>query len=186
MNGMFKRITKFGSGIILAAIFSWPAFADDTNNSAAFTIKSTSTSDQGVFPVLYTCDGKDISPELEWIGQPAKLAAYALIVTDPDAPGGTFYHWILYNVPKDSVKLAEGMTKPPAGTLVGKNSFGNQQYNGPCPPKGSTHSYVFTLYALDNKLSIPAGADGSSVLAEVGKHTLGKATFTVTYSRWNG
>lgn len=149
-----------------------------------FSITSTATLNEGPLPVLYTCDGKNVSLQLAWTNPPAKTQSFAIVMTDPDAPGGEFYHWILYNLPKATTQLDEGVTALPAGTLVGQNSFDKKQYNGPCPPKGSAHTYVITLYGLSSKLSLPAGKSGKEVLAAIKPHVVGTATFKTTYSRW--
>lgn len=160
------------------------AHAEEAVAENAFAVTSTAVLNEGAIPVMYTCDGKDVSPQLEWTNAPAKAQSYAIVMTDPDAPGGEFYHWILYNLPKATAKLDEGVTSLPSGTLVGKNSFDKQQYSGPCPPKGAAHTYVITLYALDGKLSLPAGKSGKDVLAALKSHVVGTVTFTTTYSRW--
>lgn len=135
-------------------------------------------------PTLYTCDSKDVSPELSWTNPPAKTQSFAIIVSDPDAPSGTWYHWIAYNIPSSVKELAENTTQLPSGALAGRNSWGKTQYNGPCPPKGSVHTYVFTLYALDTKLKIPADPDGKTILEAIKDHTVGKAEITGVYTRW--
>src|SRR5437868_2091935 len=117
--------------------------------AASFTLNSSSFSDREKLASIYTCDGKDISPPFQWQHTPAATASFALILSDPDAPGGTFYHWVLFNIPRTTRTLAENASVFPAGTLAGKNSWGKSQYNGPCPPKGVSHHYVFSLYALD-------------------------------------
>lgn len=150
----------------------------------AFTLTTTAFLDQMTIPVLYTCQGKDISPEMNWVNVPAKTQTFALVMSDTDAPGGIFYHWVLFNIPKATNNLPEALTKAPAGALMGKNSFEKQQYNGPCPPKGKAHTYVFTLYALDSKLDLPDGSSGIDVLASVKKHTVGKAVLTGVYTPW--
>ena len=103
---------------------------------------------------------------------------------DPKAAKGSFYHWVLYNIPKNISSLPSTENKLPAGLTVGKNSLGNAQYKGPCPPKGAAHSYIFTLYALDTKLNLPAGADAQALLTAMDKHILAKTKLTATYSRW--
>lgn len=138
--------------------------------------------DKGMLPTLYTCDGKDISPQLTWAGIPDKTQSLALIMQDPDAPSGKFYHWVVFNMPKTISEIPEGST--PAGAVIGKNSFDKQQYSGPCPPKGSSHSYTITLYALDTKLNIPKNADGNAVSNAIQGHVLGKIELTTVYSRW--
>ncbi len=167
------------AGII--SLFTFTAYADAP---PAFTLNTTGFLDQGVLPVLYTCDGKDVPPEFDWTNVPPKTATFAMILTDPDAPGGTFYHWVLYNIPKTVTTFPDSMEKVPAGVMVGKNSFGKEGYNGPCPPKGTSHSYIFTFYALDNKLDVPPGAEGSTVLKAMQGHVINKVTLTAVYSRW--
>jgi Raf kinase inhibitor-like YbhB/YbcL family protein len=174
-GGTMRRIIALMSALVL----SISAHAADE-----FAMNTNAFLDAGALPVLYTCDGKDASPQFTWSNVPAKTQSFALVVSDPDAPSGTFYHWVIYNLPTSTKELAEGIQKLPAGTLVGKNSFGKMQYNGPCPPKGTAHTYVFTLYALDGKLKVPAGAEGKEVLAEIKDHTVGTAKLTTVYSRW--
>ena len=161
-----------------------PAYADDAAAAKTFTLATTAVLDEGAIPVLYTCDGKDIQPQFSWTNLPAKTQTLAILFTDPDAPGGIFYHWVLFNVAKATKNLPEGMPKAPAGAMLGKNSFAKTQYNGPCPPKGSAHTYIFTLYALDTKLSAPASADGKAVLDAMKGHIVGQAKLKTTYSRW--
>ena len=148
------------------------------------TLATNAFLDVGALPVLYTCDSKNVSPELSWTNPPAKSQTFAMIVSDPNAPSGVFYHWVLYNLPKTTKELTEGMNKFPAGTLVGKNSFDKTSYSGPCPPKGSSHKYIFTLYALDSKLNVPAGAETTKVLEAMKSHILKTSTLTAIYSRW--
>lgn len=172
-------------GIVACIIASLtlPAYADD-KDANKFTLATTAVLDGGALPVLYTCDGKDIQPEFSWINLPAKTQTLAILISDPDAPSGTFYHWILFNIPKSTKDLPEGMAKPPAGAELGKNSFDKTQYSGPCPPKGTAHTYHITLYALDTKLNLPANSDGKTVLDAMKDHIVDQAKFTTVYSRW--
>lgn len=116
-------------------------------------------------PARHTCKGENASPPLAWSGAPAGTAAYALLVTDPDAPGGEFLHWLLFNLPATCHELAGGQPnnfKLPNGAVQGINDFGRPGYGGPCPPPGPAHSYIFTLFALDAPLdpkSIQRAAD---------------------------
>lgn len=167
--------------VCMIAIIVSSVYAEETNS--AFILSTNAFLDQGVLPVLYTCDGKDVSPQLEWTGIPEKTQSVALIMSDVDAPHGVFYHWVLYNIPTATTTLSQGADKP-TGITIGKNSFGKLQYNGPCPPKGSAHSYVFIVYALDTKLSIPAGAEAITVLNAIQNHIIGKTQITGVYSRW--
>jgi len=148
-----------------------------------FILTSKSFLENGVMPTLYTCDGKNISPELHWANPPTKTAAFALILDDPDAPAGTWYHWLVYNIPVITQDFSEGMQKFPAGTLIGKNSWGKGQYEGPCPPQGSKHHYIFTLYALDLKLDALVEVDGKKLLAQIQDHIIQKAQLSMVYAR---
>lgn len=143
--------------------------------AALFSLTSSSFSDRKDIPSLYTCDGRDLSPQLAWSGAPAKTQSYVLICDDPDAPSGNWYHWVLYNIPSAVTELPEGRAQP-SGAVLGKNSWGRTQYNGPCPPASSIHRYSFTLYALDIRLALPGGADAKTVLKAIQGHVLGKTT----------
>lgn len=152
--------------------------------TSTFTLHTNAFSNQGTLPVLYTCNGKDISPELDWANLPEKTKTLTLILSDRDAPNSPFYHWILYNIPKSVTTLPEGISTLPDDTNVGKNSWNNPQYNGPCPQKQSIHTYFFTLYALDTKLDIKPMADGKAVMTAMQKHILGKAVLSTVYTQW--
>ena len=163
---------------ILAGVLSMIAF---NSTSSAFTLQTTAFSDQHTVPAIYTCDGKDVSPALSWTGVPEKTVSLALIVADPDAPSGTFYHWVVYNIPTSITEFPEG--KLPVSVTEGKSSWGSAHYRGPCPPQGATHHYIFTLYALDDKLTLPPGADAKMLLDAMKTHVLDKAELTGLYSR---
>jgi Raf kinase inhibitor-like YbhB/YbcL family protein len=166
--------------IILALSFSTQIMAVETNN---FILSSPVAFNQGQFPELYTCDGKNISPKLVWFGAPAKTQTFALVVSDSDAPNGTFYHWILYNIPHDLGALDKAVSTLPPGTLVGMNSENKMEYHGPCPPKGPRHHYVFTLYALDTTLDLAAGVDAIKLESAMQNHILQQVDMTVLYGR---
>src|ERR1035438_2332182 len=138
-------------------------------------LTNTSFKDGSQIPAKYTCSGAGISPQLAWTAPPAKTASLALIVTDPDAPRGTWVHWVLYNLLAGTRALPEGLPaldQLPDGALQGRNDFGEIGYGGPCPPPGSPHHYVFTLYALDAKLNLPVGATRAQVEAGLQGHIL--------------
>lgn len=167
--------------IIISLISMTSAIAVATQ---PFTLTSSAAAEQGALPVLYTCDGKDISPQISWSGVPPKTQSFAMIVSDPDAPDGVFYHWVLYNLPKDTRSLEEGITEFPVGTTVGINSWGKASYNGPCPPKDTNHHYIFTLYALNKKLNLGDGVDAAHLTKAMQNHVLGRAEFIAVYTRW--
>ncbi len=137
-------------------------------------------------PAKYTCDGQDVSPELTWVGVPEGTRTLALICDDPDAPVGTWVHWVLFNIPPDLKSLPEAVPalERVLGTAVhGVNDFGRLGYGGPCPPRGSAHRYFFKLYALDTKLDLPPGASKRQVLAAAEGHVLGQGELMGKYQR---
>jgi Raf kinase inhibitor-like YbhB/YbcL family protein len=146
---------------------------------------SSAFAENGLIPAKYTCDGADISPPLIWEQVPQETKSFALIVDDPDAPGRTFVHWVVYDIPPTIRQLSEQI---PAGKTLavggfqGKNDFGKLGYGGPCPPSG-THRYFFQLYALDQSLNLAAGANKSQILAAINNHVLAKAELIGRYQR---
>jgi Raf kinase inhibitor-like YbhB/YbcL family protein len=151
----------------------------------AFEMTSAAFAPEQAIPRAYTCDGEDIFPPLEWGDPPAGTQSFALICDDPDAPGGTWVHWVLYNLPDHARSLAEGLlphTELSEGGRQGENSWGRLGYGGPCPPSG-THRYFFTLYALDQVLELPAGATKEQVLRAMEGHVMAVAELMGVYSR---
>jgi Raf kinase inhibitor-like YbhB/YbcL family protein len=131
-------------------------------------------------PGRFTSDGEDTSPPLEIHGAPYGTASYALIVDDPDAPAGTWVHWLVWDIPADTTVIAEGSLPP--GAIEGRNSWGNSAYGGPSPPSG-THRYVFTLYALDALVHLPPNADRRRLERAMDGHVLERARLVGLYSR---
>jgi len=161
--------------------------AKTATGSAAAVIELTSPGfgEGGMIPRENTCDGRDISPELQWAAVPEGSQSLALIVDDPDAPSGTFVHWVLYNLPPDRHELTENMPHDeilPNGARQGINDFGRIGYGGPCPPSG-THRYYFTLYALDTDLDLPAGETKARLLEAMDNHVLAKGQLMGKYQR---
>jgi Raf kinase inhibitor-like YbhB/YbcL family protein len=141
-------------------------------------------------PRRHTCDGEDVSPALSWSDVPAGTQEFTLIMDDPDAPPGTWVHWVVYGIPTDQRGFPEGLSKSEkldSGAIQGKcwgvDSFSRTGYHGPCPPPGAPHRYYFRLYALDEKLSLPAGASKNEVLAAMEGHLLAEAQLMGRYSR---
>jgi Raf kinase inhibitor-like YbhB/YbcL family protein len=135
----------------------------------------------GTIPATYTCEGANTSPPLAWTAVPKQARSLALIVADPDAPGGTFVHWTLFDLEPRLSKLAQGAV--PSGAREGKNGFGKNGYKGPCPPAGKPHTYEFTLYALRAKPSLEQGASPQQVRDEVAKLALGRGTLRGSFGR---
>ncbi|MBD1908669.1 YbhB/YbcL family Raf kinase inhibitor-like protein [Funiculus sociatus GB2-A5] len=148
-------------------------------------LKSTAFSADGLIPSKYTCDGADISPPLSWTIPPAGTESLALIVDDPDAPGGIFVHWVLYDLPPEILQLPEAVpteANVKYGGSQGKNDFGNLGYGGPCPPSG-THRYFLRLYALNRVLDLASGVTKSQLEAAMDGHILAAAKLIGRYSR---
>jgi Raf kinase inhibitor-like YbhB/YbcL family protein len=129
--------------------------ASDGGNEMTIQITSTAFNEGGKIPRLYTCDDQNVSPPLTWSSVPTNTVSLALIMDDPDAPSGTWVHWVLYNLPPDTTSLGQGKN---GGGTEGKNDFNRIGYGGPCPPRGSNHRYYVKLYALDSKLDLKPGA----------------------------
>jgi Raf kinase inhibitor-like YbhB/YbcL family protein len=147
-------------------------------------LKSGILKENEMIPIDYTCDGEDISPPLEWENIPNGTQSFCLIMDDPDAPGGTFYHWIIFNIPKNYSSLPENFPKISEfdnRIKQGKNDFGKVGYNGPCPPKGSTHHYRFTIYALDTILNLKSDVSVKELLKEIENNILGKGELICIY-----
>lgn len=147
-------------------------------------LQSTVFENGKIIPSKYTCDGDDISPPLSWSGAPTHTQSFVLIVDDPDAPIGTWDHWILFNIPAHVTELAKNMTQLPNGTLAGKNSWGKTSYGGPCPPSG-VHRYFFKLYALDTVLQLPSSANKSQIMQAMESHVIATAELMGKYERQN-
>jgi len=152
----------------------------------AFAISSTSFQNGGAIPRKFTCDGADVSPELAWANPPAGTQSFVLIADDPDAPAGTWTHWVLFDVPAKAVSLPEGVPKVdeiPDGGRQGRNDFRKIGYGGPCPPPGKPHRYFFKLYALGRMLNLKPGSARREVEDAMQSHILGKAELMGTYRR---
>ncbi len=143
--------------------------------SSAFTEGAT-------IPIKYTCKGVDFSPPLAWKNVPQGTVSFALIMDDPDAPMGTWDHWVVYNIPSHTTDLVENASiLEPA--VQGMNSWGNRIYNGPCPPPGNAHRYYFALYALDTTLSFSLKPNKVQVLHKMKDHVLDKAVLMGYFQR---
>jgi len=137
-------------------------------------------------PKQFTCSGEDRSPALEWSGAPAGTKSLALIVADPDAPVGTWVHWVAFNIPATAHSLGGGVEKKEQladGTRQGQNDFKKTGYNGPCPPPGKAHRYFFKLYALSGELSLKPGATKADVERAMEGHVLGHAEWMGRFRR---
>lgn len=150
----------------------------DTDAASTIKVSSQAFAEGDEIPERFTCDGEGLSPPLKWTGESAK--AWALVVDDPDAPGGTFVHWVVLDMPTGTQSIETGEV-PPGGVQV-VNSSGHASYTGPCPPSGE-HRYRFTVYALDAPTGLTASASLHDALEAAGDHAASRGTITAVYSR---
>ncbi len=150
------------------------------------SLKSPAFSEGGDIPQKHTCDAVDASPALNWNEPPAGTKSFSLIMDDPDAPAGTWVHWVLYNVPATNRALPEAVPKDQQlkdSSHQGQNSFKRVGYDGPCPPRGPAHRYYFKLYALDTNLSLSAGAGKADLEKAMAGHVLAQGQLMGRYKR---
>jgi len=155
------------------------------NLDSTMKLESSTIVADGLIPSQYTCDGQDISPPLSWSKPPAKTQSFVLICDDPDAPKGTFVHWVVYNLPAAARRLPENMPRSAQlaqGGVHGKNDFGQLGYGGPCPPSGR-HRYFFKLYALSKALDLAPGATKAQVEKAMQAQILAKTEIMASYQR---
>jgi len=185
-----KILFCFLLAICLIAVSGETIQAKDQKNAIkegekTMEISSSSFNHEGMIAAKYTCDGQNISPPLFWIGAPEKTKSFSLICDDPDAPGGTWVHWVIYDIPVTINSLQEKVSRQEEITGLGKNgknSSGRYGYDGPCPP-GGTHRYYFKLYALDTMLNFKAGLTKDELLKAMKGHVLAEAYLMGKYKR---
>ncbi len=181
----------FAALVIVGGLFAVSAAAPTRKKEKPmFELRSSAFKPHGAIPKKHTCDGEDVSPPLTWLGAPNGTMSYALIVDDPDAPPGTWVHWVVYDVPAKESGLPEGQPKTeqlPSGAKQGASwgvdSFDRVGWSGPCPPKGKPHRYVFTAYALSGILYLPAKATKKQLLSAMEGKILAQAKLVGTYGR---
>jgi Raf kinase inhibitor-like YbhB/YbcL family protein len=167
--------------LLVVALLAGPGGA-----AVAFELKSSAFKSGETIPRRHTCDGEDVSPPLAWVGAPSGTKSFALVCDDPDAPAGTWVHWVLYDMPATLTGLPEGVRAVPTlddGSRQGTNDFRRPGYGGPCPPRGVSHRYYFRLYALDTVSGLPPGASKAALLKAIEGHTLGVAELMGRYAR---
>jgi Raf kinase inhibitor-like YbhB/YbcL family protein/uncharacterized protein (TIGR00297 family) len=184
-----------GAGLALVLFAAQPAwfaayqpavFSASGGSGMSFPLSSSSFEEGELIPARYTCDGENHSPALAWRDLPSGTRSLAVIAEDPDAPGGTYTHWVLYNLPPSLPGLPEGLAKTVAlsgfGTQ-GENSFRHTGYDGPCPPAGPAHRYYFRVYALDSGPTLPAGMSAADLRKAIQGHVLAEAEWVGRYGR---
>ncbi len=184
MGNPFKIILVFIHGIMVYQDQS----VNQTNKirgGVTMEIRSSAFKEGAIIPQKYSCDGLDISPQLEWSHVPEGTSTFALICDDPDAPAGTWVHWVLFDLPGDMYELPEGTPIVEIlknGAKQGKNDFGKLGYGGPCPP-GGTHRYYFKIYALDKEIESKAGITKRELLKAMEGHILAEGQLMGRYKR---
>jgi len=177
---------KIGLSLALLCFLVLATIGSAGAGSSALKIESIAFSANGPIPVAYTCSGDDKSPALAWSGVPTATQTLALIVRDPDAPSGSYVHWVIYNMPANLTGLPGGLPTTPTldiGAVQGVSGRGTSGYHGPCPPPGPAHHYHFRLYALDEKLNLAAGANADAVEQAINGHVLASAELVGTFAR---
>lgn len=169
LQGIFALLSL---GIITSA---W------VENIMALELQSTAFQQSGNIPPIYTCDGRDVSPPISWLDVPKGTKSLILIMDDPDAPMGTWDHWLIYNIPPSVASLNENLNTLPTGASFGKNSWNKENYGGPCPPNGE-HRYFFKLYAIDTILT-ESGMTKAQIEQAIKGHVLAQAELVAKYQR---
>lgn len=182
---------KIGPLVFLCLFITGAAGAQQPATEAApatkvLTLASTAFKAGEAIPKRYTGDGLDVSPPLKWKNVPEGCKSLVLVADDPDAPVGTWVHWVLYNLPPSAQEIPEGVAKEKSlvgGIKQGRNDFGGFGYGGPSPPPGKPHRYFFQLYALDTMLDLGPGATKKQLLEAMEGHILARAELVGTYQR---
>ena len=173
---------------ILAVVMILPSLGRGSKSDPPQTLRLASTAFQpnGAIPRKHTCDGTDVSPQLSWESPAGAVQSFALIMDDPDAPAGTWVHWVLFDLPATARDLPEGVPRDDqlaSGARQGRNDFRRVGYYGPCPPPGPVHRYFFKLYALDARLNLKPGSTKAEVERAVQGHILAQGELIGRYSR---
>lgn len=183
------KITRILIPVILIIFAVLPALSKSKKNEREdvmkINLKSESFKENELIPSINTCDGKDISPALRWDKPSDKIKTFAIIVNDPDAPGGNFIHWIIFNIPDTILSLPAEVTpikNIPEEAVLGTNSFGHIGYSGPCPPS-RTHRYFFKIYGLDTSLKLEAGCEENDLLQVMKNHIVAQGELIGKYKR---
>jgi len=183
---LFSLVREWSAPVACAREILIPSTIQAAGGAMSFQISSAAFSSGEMIPKKFTCDGPDLSPQLSWKDAPATTRSFALIMDDPDAPVGTWVHWVLYDLPPDTRELPEGVQKQEqlnGGALQGRNDFRRIGYGGPCPPAGKPHRYFFKLYALDARLDLRPGATKADLERAMKGHTMAQTELMARYGR---
>lgn len=174
---MWKGMALF---VLLGLVLPLPALGREGKRMERVTVASPAFAGGGAIPARYSCDGADHNPPLRFDRVPAAARSLALIVDDPDAPAGTWVHWVVWNIPPEIRELGENSL--PAGAVEGRNSWQRNRYGGPCPPSG-THRYFFKLYVLDTILALGPATTAAELERVMAGHVIGRGELMGTYRR---
>jgi Raf kinase inhibitor-like YbhB/YbcL family protein len=187
---MYKRLSSDNllaiASIAFLTLLTLPSVSSCQKPGGKFELKTTAFQPGGNIPRQFTCEGADVSPALSWTAPPAGTQTFVLIMDDPDAPSGTFVHWVVYDLPASARHLPEHVPASDeiqGGGKQGRNGFPLTGYGGPCPPRGKPHHYFFKLYALDTGLDLNPGAPKEDVEKAMQGHVLAKAELVGLYAR---
>jgi Raf kinase inhibitor-like YbhB/YbcL family protein len=187
LAGAALLFVAVGARAVLRSPWNGSFFASASPAAHPMAISSGSFPSGGYIPKQFTCDGGDISPELSWTNPPPGAQSFALIAEDPDAPAGTWTHWLIFDLPPSARSLPEGVgqmiDKLPDGGRQGANDFGKIGYGGPCPPPGKPHRYFFKLYAVDRKLDLEPSSTRARFDQAIEHHVLDEADWMGRYRR---
>jgi Raf kinase inhibitor-like YbhB/YbcL family protein len=175
-----RKVAVFSLSILILFLFISNVKSKETSEMNSLKISSPVFENNGNIPAKYTCTGKDVNPPLLIENVPAKAKSLALIVDDPDAPRGTWVHWVLWNIGPGTGEIGEGSV--PAGAMQGLNDFRVNEYRGPCPPSG-THRYFFKLYALDTVLNLHPNSTKADIEKAMKGHVIAQAQIIGLYRK---
>lgn len=184
LSGILKAWTTLRAVAPLVAPFL--VLATAANADSGFVLTTTAFEPGQPIPVEYSCSGANRSPVLKWSGAPSGVGSFALIVEDPDAPSGTFIHWVVFNLPADATGIPADAPHTPTladGAAQGVNGMDRVGYMGPCPPPGKMHHYHFELFALDSKLNAQPGLDAGALREAMQGHTKASTELVGTFER---
>jgi Raf kinase inhibitor-like YbhB/YbcL family protein len=173
-------------GIVVSVLTASAVIMQPPPSAKQMQLTSAAFKNNESIPQQYTCEGKNISPPLAWTGAPAGTRSFVLIVDDPDAPHGVWTHWVVFDLPADTMGLPEDTPRSQSITgnaKQGTNDFKQVGYGGPCPPPGKSHRYYFKLYALDSMLDLKPGSSKKQVEAALANHVLAQGQLIGTYQR---
>jgi Raf kinase inhibitor-like YbhB/YbcL family protein len=181
-----RTLVRFTVALVILSSLTTATLLNASRADVSFQISTNAFSLNESIPQKFTCDGNDVSPQLTWTDPPVTTQSFALIMDDPDAPAGTWVHWILYNLPPNTRELPENVPNREQlsnGAHQGRNDFHKIGYGGPCPPAGKPHRYFFRLYALDAKLNLKLGASKADIERAMKAHIRAQSELIGLYGR---